>query len=206
MNMISTGAFLPETDASTKQNELVKKLTAAWEKKNSKTARAGGASLMALSLAACGGEDNTPFSAADVSAAEAAATTAALTGADGTVYASVDAAVTSNDTAIADAARAEGVASVDITTDNQAAIDAAVAAVESATGKGSAEPIGVAAINRCAVRNCSARCCGRNRAHHLFHLHFLWQTACERCQIGLCPFAGVSRSSSHARQTSRRGF
>jgi hypothetical protein len=95
MNMISTGAFLPETDASTKQNELVKKLTAAWEKKNSKTARAGGASLMALSLAACGGEDDTPFSAADVSAAEAAATTAALTAADGvTVYDSVDAAVT----------------------------------------------------------------------------------------------------------------
>ena len=138
MNMISTGAFLPETDASTKQNELVKKLTSAWEKKNSKTARAGGASLMALSLAACGGEDNTPFSAADVSAAEAAATTAALTGADGTVYASVDAAVTSNDTAIADAARAEGVASVDITSDNtdvmmsQADYDAAIAAADDA--------------------------------------------------------------------------
>ena len=145
MNMISTGAFLPETDASTKQNELVKKLTAAWEKKNSKTARAGGASLMALSLAACGGEDNTPFSAADVSAAEAAATTAALTGADGTVYASVDAAVTSNDTAIADAARAEGVASVDITTDNQAAIDAAVAAVDLTTDNAAATDAAVAA-------------------------------------------------------------
>ena len=73
MNMISTGAFLPETDASTKQNELVKKLTAAWEKKNSKTARAGGASLMALSLAACGGEDTTPFAQSDVDAAVAAA-------------------------------------------------------------------------------------------------------------------------------------
>jgi hypothetical protein len=145
MNMISTGAFLAETDASTKQNELVKKLTAAWEKKNSKTARAGGASLMALSLAACGGEDNTPFSAADVSAAEAAATTAALTGADGTVYASVDAAVTSNDTAIADAARAEGVASVDITTDNQAAIDAAVAAVDLTTDNAAATDAAVAA-------------------------------------------------------------
>jgi hypothetical protein len=145
MNMISTGAFLPETDASTKQNELVKKLTSAWEKKNSKTARAGGASLMALSLAACGGEDNTPYSAADVSAAEAAATTAALTGTDGTVYASVDAAVTSNDTAIADAARAEGVASVDITTDNQAAIDAAVAAVDLTTDNAAAIDAAVAA-------------------------------------------------------------
>jgi hypothetical protein len=119
----------------------VKKLTAAWEKKNSKTARAGGASLMALSLAACGGEDNTPFSAADVSAAEAAATTAALTGADGTVYASVDAAVTSNDTAIADAAAA----AVDITTDNQAAIDAAVAAVDLTTDNAAATDAAVAA-------------------------------------------------------------
>jgi hypothetical protein len=141
MNMISTGAFLPETDASTKQSELVKKLTAAWEKKNSKTARAGGASLMALSLAACGGEDNTPFSAADVSAAEtaaaAAATTAALTGADGTVYASVDAAVTSNDADIA--------AAVDITTDNQAAIDAAVAAVDLTTDNAAATDAAVAA-------------------------------------------------------------
>jgi hypothetical protein len=123
----------------------VKKLTAAWEKKNSKTARAGGASLMALSLAACGGEDNTPFSAADVSAAETAAaataTTAALTGADGTVYASVDAAVTSNDTAIADAATA----AVDITTDNQAAIDAAVAAVDLTTDNAAAIDAAVAA-------------------------------------------------------------
>ena len=33
MNMISTGAFQTEMDASTKQQELVKKLTAAWEKK-----------------------------------------------------------------------------------------------------------------------------------------------------------------------------
>jgi len=58
MNMISTVPFQAETDASTKQSELVKALTAAWEKKNTKAARAGGVSLMALSLAACGsGED-----------------------------------------------------------------------------------------------------------------------------------------------------
>ena len=72
MNMISTGAFQNEMDASNKQQELVKKLTAAWEKKNSKAARAGGVSLMALSLAACGDEDDTPFSQADVDAAVAA--------------------------------------------------------------------------------------------------------------------------------------
>ena len=72
MNMISTGAFQTEMGASSKQQELVKKLTAAWEKKNSKAARAGGVSLMALSLAACGDEDDTPFSQADVDAAVAA--------------------------------------------------------------------------------------------------------------------------------------
>jgi hypothetical protein len=48
MNMISTGTFLNGMDASNKQSELVKKLVAAWEKKNSKVARAGGVSLMAL--------------------------------------------------------------------------------------------------------------------------------------------------------------
>jgi hypothetical protein len=128
MNMISTGAFQTEMDASGKQNELVKKLTAAWEKKNSKTARAGGVSLMALSLAACGGEDTTPFSAVDVTAAEAAAKAAALTGADGTVHASVDAAVTSNDTTIAADATtaAEAVAA-------EAATTAAAVAAEAAT-------------------------------------------------------------------------
>ena len=72
MNMISTGAFQTEMDASRKQQELIKKLTAAWEKKNSKVARAGGVSLMALSLAACGDDDDTPFSQADVDAAVAA--------------------------------------------------------------------------------------------------------------------------------------
>ena len=54
MNMISTGAFLSEMDASNKTETLVSKLVSAWEKKNAKVARAGGVSLMALSLAACG--------------------------------------------------------------------------------------------------------------------------------------------------------
>jgi hypothetical protein len=54
MNMISTGAFLTEMDASNKQETLAEKFAAVWEKKNSKAARAGGVSLMALSLAACG--------------------------------------------------------------------------------------------------------------------------------------------------------
>jgi Ca2+-binding RTX toxin-like protein len=54
MNMISTGAFLPEMDASNKQETTAEKFARVWEKKNAKAARAGGVSLMALSLAACG--------------------------------------------------------------------------------------------------------------------------------------------------------
>jgi len=58
MNMISTGAFLSEMDASNKVETTVSKLVSAWEKKNAKVARAGGVSLMALSLAACGSDDD----------------------------------------------------------------------------------------------------------------------------------------------------
>ena len=61
MNMISTGAFQTEMDASSGQETLVSKLTSAWEKKNAKAARAGGVSLMALSLAACGGSDGAKY-------------------------------------------------------------------------------------------------------------------------------------------------
>ena len=119
MNMISTGAFQKEMDVSTEQKALLKRLVSAWEKKNSKAARAGGVSLMALSLAACGSNDDTPFSQADVDSAvatavaavdlttdNAAAVEAALTDANGVKHATVDAAM----------------ASVDITTDNAAAV------------------------------------------------------------------------------------
>jgi hypothetical protein len=111
MNMIST-AFPIEADASIKQDRIVKKLVSVWEKKNSKAARAGGLSLMALSLAACGAEDETLFSQVDIDAATAAG------------VASVD--ITTDNAA----ATAAGVASVDITTDNAAAILAAVVAVD----------------------------------------------------------------------------
>ena len=60
--MISTGAFQTEMDASNKQQTLAEKFAAVWEKKNAKTARAGGVSLMALSLAACGSDDDTSAS------------------------------------------------------------------------------------------------------------------------------------------------
>ena len=58
MNMISTGAFQNEMNASGKQLTLAEKFAAVWEKKNAKAARAGGVSLMALSLAACGSDDD----------------------------------------------------------------------------------------------------------------------------------------------------
>jgi hypothetical protein len=59
MNMISTGAFLDGMDASKNQTTLVKKFADVWEKKNAKAARAGGLSLMALTLAACGSDSTT---------------------------------------------------------------------------------------------------------------------------------------------------
>jgi len=62
MNMILTGAFQKEMDASSEGKALVSQLVSAWEKKNSKVARAGGVSLLALSLAACGSSDDTTTS------------------------------------------------------------------------------------------------------------------------------------------------
>jgi hypothetical protein len=46
-------------DASNKQETISDKFVRVWEKKNAKAARAGGVSLMALSLAACGGSSST---------------------------------------------------------------------------------------------------------------------------------------------------
>jgi len=91
MNMISTGAFLNEMDASDKQQTLAERFAAVWEKKNAKAARAGGVSLMALSLAACGsssddddgGEISTPVqsSSLTVSADNFSTTAATITAA-----------------------------------------------------------------------------------------------------------------------------
>ena len=68
MNMIVTGQFEVKSDTS---RELVEKLTRAWDKKSLRAVRAGGVSTLALALAACGGEDNTPFNQADIDAAVA---------------------------------------------------------------------------------------------------------------------------------------
>jgi hypothetical protein len=45
MNMISTGTFQTEMDASNKQSTLAEKFAAVWEKKNEKEAREGSLSL-----------------------------------------------------------------------------------------------------------------------------------------------------------------
>jgi Ca2+-binding RTX toxin-like protein len=82
MNMISTGAFQTEMDASNKQPTLAEKFAAVWEKKNAKAARAGGVSLMALSLAACGSsDDTTTTSTADTTTTTTTTTDAAVSAA-----------------------------------------------------------------------------------------------------------------------------
>jgi hypothetical protein len=118
MNMISTGAFLTEMDASDKQqNSLVNKLVSAWEKKNSKTAKAGGVSLMALSLAACGSSDDTSDAVSYTQAQLNAATTAATSTAEAAAATAATAAA-----AAATTAQAAAVAAVDTSTDDAAAV------------------------------------------------------------------------------------
>jgi S-layer protein len=113
MNMISTGAFRDGMDASDKQkNLLVNKLVGAWERKNSKTARAGGVSLMALSLAACGSSDDTSDGAIYTQTQYDSAKLAAAAAVDIT---------SDNATVIATA-----VAAVDTTSDNAAAVSLAL--------------------------------------------------------------------------------
>jgi hypothetical protein len=75
MNMISTGAFQTEMDASNNQPTLAEKFVAVWEKKNAKAARAGGVSLMALSLAACGSDDTATTTTATTATTTDTATT-----------------------------------------------------------------------------------------------------------------------------------
>jgi Ca2+-binding RTX toxin-like protein len=76
MNMISTGAFQSEMNASNNQPTLAEKFAAVWEKKNAKAARAGGVSLMALSLAACGSDDATTTTSSDTTSTTTTTTTA----------------------------------------------------------------------------------------------------------------------------------
>ena len=140
-------------DSSAAELNATSKLVKAWESKNAKNAaKAGGVSLMALSLAACGGSDDvavdlTPFAQSDIDAAvaavditsdNAAAIDAAVAAVDITSdnAAAIVAALTTEAGvahATVDAAVAAGIASVDITSDNAALIAAAVAAVDTTT-------------------------------------------------------------------------
>jgi S-layer protein len=126
MNMISTGAFLTEMDASKDHSALVKKLVAGWEKKNSKAARAGGMSLMALSLAACGGSDDSPFTQADI---DSAVSKVDKTSDNAEAILAAVKAVDATATSIA-AVKSNAVDGVDKTSDNAEAILAAVKAVD----------------------------------------------------------------------------
>jgi Ca2+-binding RTX toxin-like protein len=143
MNMIST-AFPIEMNASPKQNELVKKLTSVWEKKNSKAARAGGISLMALSLAACGAEDDTPFAQADIDAATAPLSAAVIVAEAATAAAQVQAAtaLVAQQTAEAATAAAQvqaATALVAKTASDTAAATATVAAATATAAQATAE-------------------------------------------------------------------
>jgi len=133
MNMISTGAFLPEMDASNKQETVAEKFARVWEKKNAKAARAGGVSLMALSLAACGSDsdpvvetDTTPFDQSDIDAAvDAALAEAALNN------------PTVTDFAVSAAGdRIEGTDGADTVTFTNAQFDAQDQLIDDSTGDG----------------------------------------------------------------------
>ena len=119
--MISTGAFLTEMNAPTEENRLVK----VWfllGKEKFKSWRAG-VSLL-LTLAACGDEDETPFSQADVDAAVAAVDITSDN--DAAILAAIQ-AVDATATTVAQVA-SNATAAVDITSDNAAVVAAAEAA------------------------------------------------------------------------------
>jgi len=79
MNMISTGEFQNEMHASNRQSTVAEKFAAVWEKKNAKAARAGGVSLMALSLAACGSDDAATTTTTSTATTTTTTTTTAVT-------------------------------------------------------------------------------------------------------------------------------
>jgi hypothetical protein len=145
MNMIST-AFPTETDASSKQDKLVSKLVGAWEKKNSKAARAGGVSLMALSLAACGAEDDTPFAQSDIDAATAPLSAAVIVAEAATVAAQTQAA-----SALVAQAAAETQAATAIAAQAAAEVQAATALVGKLASDAAAATATVAAATATAA-------------------------------------------------------
>jgi hypothetical protein len=149
MNMIST-AFPIEMDASIKQKNLVSGLVSVWEKKNSKTARAGGLSLMALSLAACGAEDASEFTQADVTAAATAATAAAQAVAVDEAAAATIIAAATQELAVAEAVAAAEIVSAAAATaaaEALAADEAGAAAIIAQITQDAAVAAAVAAVD-----------------------------------------------------------
>jgi Ca2+-binding RTX toxin-like protein len=146
MNMIST-AFPIETDASNKTETLAKKFASVWEKKNLKTARAGGVSLMALSLAACGAEDETPFAQSDIDAATAPISASLIVAQAATAAAQTQAA-----TAVVAQAAAEQAAAASVVALGAAQAQAAAALVAKAASDTAAATATVTAATATAAK------------------------------------------------------
>ena len=158
MNMISTGTFLNGMDASKKQSELVSKLVSAWEKKNTKAARAGGVSLMALSLAACGDDDTTPFAQSDIDAATAPLTAAVAAAETALAAAQADAAgalvaQAAAETQAAEALVAQAAAEASAAAATVSAAEATAAAAAATAAQATAEAAQAAAEAALATAN-----------------------------------------------------
>jgi len=122
MNMIVNSSDLVGYEAETKietkgavsKAQALNKLLKIWEARQMQSGKkVAGFGLLAVSLAACNSDDDTPFAQSDIDSAvaavdlttdNAAAVSAALTDASGTSHATVDAAITSNDAAVTTAA------------------------------------------------------------------------------------------------------
>ena len=129
-------------NATSKTNPALTKLVKIWESKNAKRAMKGsGFTLMAVSLAACGGSDDVVVDiTSDNAAAIAAATPAIVASAEAAEFADIVASVNASVGSALDATTATGddviaaiQGAVDITTDNAALIAAAEAAVDITT-------------------------------------------------------------------------
>jgi hypothetical protein len=124
-------------DSSAAELNATSKLVKAWESKNAKNAaRVGGVSLMALSLAACGGSDDTPITQAALDAQTAAATAAAAAQA----AAEAESAAAAAAQAAAETAQAAAEADAATAAEAQAAaeVEAAAAAVAQAAAEAEA--------------------------------------------------------------------
>ena len=129
-------------NATSKTNPALTKLVKIWESKNAKRAMKGsGFTLMAVSLAACGGSDDVVVDiTTDNAAAISAATPAIVASAEAAEFADIVASVNASVGSALDATTATGddviaaiQGAVDITTDNAALIAAAEAAVDITT-------------------------------------------------------------------------